>query len=191
MGIWSLADSYLRCAGMTFPQQPNESTPLGHWLRKLLRACIASRILPGSGYFVKTTATGTILEIRPGGGGSSKPQPHRFKSMGTDHLICRTWDGTNQGTTDVLIAKPPTLWFSVASKVLRGTTITYSAYSLTGQSRTSTSASKTETELITPSYETDDIIWAVSGKTFVSTGTPPTELTLCDDNRGSRAWMAQ
>ncbi len=173
---------------MTFPAPTNENTPGGHWLRKLLRACIASRLLPGNGYFVKVTPTGTILEIRPGGGGSSKPQPHRFKSMGADHIVCRTWDGTTEGSTDVNIAKPPALWFSVASETLRGTPITYTAYNTTNQSRTATRASGSETQLITRAYEVNDIIWAISCKTFVTVAS--VELTLQDNNVNARAWMA-
>ncbi len=176
---------------MTFPAPTNENTPGGHWLRKLLRACIASRVLPGNGYFVKVTPTGTILEIRTGGGGSSKAQPHRFKSMGTDHIICRTWDGITEGTTDVKIAKPPHLWFSVAAETLRTTPVTYSAYSLQNQSRQASRPSGSEIQLITRAYEVNDIIWAVQCETFMSVGQPAVKVALQDNNVAGRAWAAQ
>lgn len=58
------------------PNPPSGSRLLDGFLRKLVNAVRAQKILPGRGYRVKYTSRGIILEIdTPGGGGSSGSNP--------------------------------------------------------------------------------------------------------------------
>lgn len=180
---------------MTDPGPVNTSGAGGSWLNRLRLLVVSCRILPGLGYRVKQiTSGGTILEIiseARGGVGL-----YRYKSMQGDYLICRSWDGTNEGTVDVNIAKPDKLRASVATETLRGTVMTYSAYdnSLNGQTRHATDGTNPETQYVTPPYDSNCLIWAEPAVTLVNitAGTPPvtTAVTLLDTNRGARAWAA-
>ena len=40
------------------------------------------------------------------GGAESGIARLRVKSVQDDHLVCRTWDGTTEGTSDIKVAKP-------------------------------------------------------------------------------------
>lgn len=172
---------------METPGDAQGTDPLVPWLNKL-KACVRShRILRGNGYRVKETASGTILEIIPGAGGSSLTL-YRFKSNAADHIICRSWDGTTEGTIDVLIAKQPTIRNSVTSETLRGVPTTYSAWDLTAQTRMASVGGTIETHYITPPFNVNDLIYAMPAKTLVSAGTPAAPLTLMDTS--PRQWAS-
>ena len=49
----------------------------------------------------------------------------RIKSIALDYLVCREWNGTSEGDADFIIAKPPLLRASAASRTANGSTITY------------------------------------------------------------------
>ncbi|HOJ76396.1 MAG TPA: hypothetical protein PLL65_20955 [Phycisphaerae bacterium] len=105
----------------------------------------------------------------------------RYKSMGDNHLVCRTWNGTTEGTTDITVAKPYLLRES--------TTRTGYTYNYTGdQARTSTktSDSSTEDQVIVPEFVLNDQIWAISTDTGVTVGTTPVK--YLDLNVDARAW---
>lgn len=77
----------------------------------------------------------------------------RVKSVQDDHLVCRTWDGTTEGTYDIKVAKPPTL----RKTPYHGKTITFNGSALTfsysnGFTRTVTKGTSTETQIIVPAY---------------------------------------
>lgn len=116
--------------------------------------------------------------------------------MQGDYLVCRSWDGTNEGTTDINIAKPAELRASVATETLRGVLMTYSAYdnSLNGQTRHATDGQNPETQYVTPPYALNCLLWAVPAATLVNitTGAPPVTkaVALLDLNISSRAWAA-
>ena len=60
------------------------------------------------------------------GGGAGMEARFRFKDDLGSSLRCRTWDGTTEGTTDVFIAKQPTLRATYASAVQNGVTYSFS-----------------------------------------------------------------
>lgn len=164
------------------------------WLNSLLRACKASEIKPGRGYNVRNTPEGSFLDIDFGSGGISAKRL-RFKSSRANYIICRTWDGTTEGTTDIKVAKPAKLRNSITSEVLDGTTITYT-YTTTGSAayveRTASGASS-ETQRIVPRYILNDEIWAIGVPVGANDDTSPTPqpLTILDLNIDARAWAAQ
>lgn len=169
------------------PGEPSGQSAEKSWLRALRRFIISSRIISGVDYRVKQGSEGTTLEFLNRGGGMQL-QTYIFKSMGTDHIVCRTWDGTNQGSTDIKIAKIPDLWFSNSSEAIDGTTYNYTSYSTGAQTRVSTPTGGTaEVQVIVPRYLPDDsIIFAVSAQTFVTVDSIP--IGLLDLNLAGRAW---
>ena len=112
-------------------------------------------------------------------------QMYRYKSQASDHLVCRTWDGTTEGGGDVAIAKPHKLRNSVTSATIDGVAVTYT-YGGTFVTRTATIATIDEDQVIVPRYLVNDLIFAVdsSGGTAI-TGTLQNKIDL---NVDGRAW---
>lgn len=122
-------------------------------LRKL-KICESSTIR------VEQTSRGqmlTAVTAKPSGGSSVKQ--FRVKSVQDDYITCRSWDGTNEGSEDVKIAKPfelrKTGWHGVTVSYTLETTgatrpVTYSY--LSSVYRTATSGSTVEWEAIRPPY---------------------------------------
>src|SRR5678815_2608667 len=119
------------------PGRLSGNSPLIPWLNALRDFAISCRPQSGLNYFTKRAPSGTIYEIQPGFAGLQLSR-FRFKSMGTDHLVCRTWDGTNEGASDINIAKSPKLRFSITSETIDVLTITYSSYNTGSQTRVAT-----------------------------------------------------
>jgi hypothetical protein len=157
------------------------------WMRRLLDACRANRILPGLGYKLRETTSGTILEIVPGVGKSSPPQAYHFKEMRNDYLICRSWDGSDDGDNDIKIAKPGLLRFSLLTRTVSGIELTFSSYNLSDQTRISTKQGSPETEIIIDRYEVDDVIWGQSCATFVQ-DEDGNDVSILDLNVDGRYW---
>jgi hypothetical protein len=63
------------------------------------------------------------LKRSEGGGASIERFKVRFAE--NDFLICRTWDGTTIGATDIYVLKPEELQCSLASEAIYGVTTTY------------------------------------------------------------------
>lgn len=105
----------------------------------------------------------------------------RLKSIQADYLTCRTWDGTTEGSTDILVAKSYKLRNSIVSAVIDGVTVTY-AYPDT-VTRTATISGSNETQVIVPRYLVNDLIL---GMTVGYTGV--TAVTVIDLNLDGRAW---
>lgn len=77
----------------------------------------------------------------------------RVKSVNDDHLVCRTWDGTTEGTTDINVAKP----YVLRKTPYHGKTITFNGVALTftytnGFTRTVAKSGGSETQIIIPAY---------------------------------------
>lgn len=156
----------------------------GIWDRNYGRA---SRARSGLTVKLDRGPGGIVARAKPGrGGGSAGLKLHRFKSMGTDHLVCRTWDGTTEGSTDIKIAKPDKLRFSITAATIDTVALAYSDYDTSAQTRSASDGTSSETQVITPRYLVNDLIWAMTCTTLVTvTGTV---LTLLDLNISARAW---
>jgi hypothetical protein len=98
-----------------------------------------------------------------------------------NYLICRTWDGVTQGSTDVLVARP---------KNLRTTgNVNQRTISVTPDGG---GAAISAVESITPVYAANDEIYACepTGGTSLTNGNPPHEaVTWLDLNVDARTWM--
>lgn len=172
------------------PPRPTGSGPDAVFMQWVYDTFVMLRMQETPDASTSRTTRGFQVIPNKGGGGGISLSTYRFKSMGTNHIVCRTWNGTTEGSSDVKIAKPPEMWFSVTSETLRGETISYSSYDLVNQTRLASKPGLVfETQLITRKYEVNDIIWACAARTFVTVGSEV--LSLIDLNRGARAWMAR
>jgi hypothetical protein len=109
---------------------------------------------------------------------------YRLKSIQSEYLTCRTWNGTTEGGTDIYVAKNHKLRCSIASAVIDGVTVTYTYPLADNVSRTATITTTSEDQVIVPRYLVNDLIFAVES----SSGTGVSGKTLIDLNVDGRAW---
>ena len=137
---------------------------------------------------------GVPRQINPNAAAAS-PEVRRFKvsAIKPDYLECNTWDGVNTGTATVYVARPPRLRASEESRTFSGGTVTYSAVSATGATRTATVSGDDEPQVVVPEYVVGDEIFAVrnvTGKTGVVRTVNGDEIPVdwLDMNVDGRAW---
>ncbi len=130
---------------------------------------------------------------RKGTGNVSGPaaQQLRYKSMQDDHIVCRSWNGTTEGDTDILVAKPYYLRLSPFDGTTNasGWLLTY----INGQARTASKSGETDvSQSIDPPYAVNDLIYAIapSGGTAVTVSASPDDInvSLLDLNADARRW---
>jgi hypothetical protein len=96
---------------------------------------------------------------------------YRLKSVQDDYVTARTWDGTADGPTDVLIAKEYKVRCSLTGETIFGIAHTYTYAtgpdSLNKQ-RTNADGTHTETEIVVPPWVPDEIFYAVQVTTDVA-----------------------
>lgn len=120
--------------------------------------------------------------------GGAKVAQFIVKSVGDDHLVCRTWDGVNEGETDVMIAKP---WL-LRKTPFHGLTLNGKTYSYdSGTARNVDDGNEDEDQVIIPSYTDPSgaVIYAVRGVvggTGVVVESDP--VVWLDLNVDGRAW---
>ena len=171
------------------------------WLARLWSAVRANRLLPGLGYKLKYSSLGTLIEIEPSRGGQAANPARRYlvKSVEADYVVCRTWDGTTEGSVDVKVAKPPHLRHSLTSQVINGVTVSYGTYAISGGicTRLATAGGYADqTEMVVPVFQLasgaspDDQceIWADEPEGGTDVQVSGVELTWLDQNRDARAW---
>lgn len=117
--------------------------------------------------------------------GGAKVKRLRYKSMhsGGDVLVCRTWDGTTEGSEDIYVAKPYLLQESTEART------GYSYEYTDEQDRTSLKDedSTTEDQVIVPAYVEDDELWCVKANTGITVGSESVQ--YIDLNIDARMWM--
>ncbi len=130
--------------------------------------------------------------------GSASVQQFKIVSDGGDYWVCKTWDGTTLGSTNVNVAKPFKLRCGtgkITSELIRGVTYTYTYTAVTVGAVTgyytravSGSDGSSETDYMIPDPRANDIIYGI---TFTTT-TPISlsAVTWLDINADGRAWAA-
>jgi hypothetical protein len=173
------------------PNPPQGSSAQANWLRRIRQHSIENRVLSGRGYRTRRTTAGIILDINPGKGGTGLGL-FRFKSMQNDYLVCRSWNGTVEGTQDVYIAKPPKLRFSISTETIDGVVVAYSGYGPLTQTRNASGGGNSESQVIVPRYLVNDLIYAMPAPTLVTfvQGPKTIKVGLLDINADGRAWSA-
>ena len=134
------------------------------------------------------------LSNLPATGGSQSATRLRVKDDLGSSLRCRTWDGTTEGSSDVFVAKQPTIRNTYASAVQNGITYTFS-YTLGSADTngnhylvrtTSGSDSSSATSDIEPPFIFNDNIYA---SPIASETLDGNTCTLIDNS--PRAWAAR
>ncbi|OHD23034.1 MAG: hypothetical protein A2Y38_23360 [Spirochaetes bacterium GWB1_59_5] len=111
--------------------------------------------------------TDTSVKLIPcqfGAGGGGGLEMFRLKSVQEDYITCRTWDGTTEGTTDVFIAKNTETRFP-ASDVIAGETWSYTYVAgadALNKYRDAVSGAITESQVVTPYWLADGVIFAMA-----------------------------
>ena len=109
----------------------------------------------------------------------------RIKSEQNDFLTVRKWDGSEEGTTNILVAKPFKLRHDADNyEGVTGITTTNAS------TVEATDGTDTETWHVTPSYQVDDVIY-VNPVPFTGVESASIELKHVDSNRDGRAWAAE
>lgn len=119
-------------------------------------------------------------------------QMYKLQSVQDDYLTCRSWDGTNMGTQDILIAKDHKLRTSLQTATIYGVVHNYTYAAgpdANNKQRTNTwpGAGNTENELVTPAWLVNDIIYAMPAKTDLTVAGKKLGLL---DVRPCRQWAA-
>ena len=118
------------------------------------------------------------LEVRRAVTTGAIVKQFKIKSIDGDFLVCNSWDGTNQGTDDINIAKPYLERRTPFDGETRGSfDYTYSD----DVTRESDDSSTTEDQTITPDYIVGDVVYAVRG---VEGGTD-----VEDDDGNAVVWL--
>lgn len=169
------------------PKCPTGTSPEAQFMRWVYHTLVSLKPMDTPNAQWNRTGKGWGLRVTAPAGTGLKVATYHYKSMTTEGLSCRTWDGTTEGTQIIYIAKPPKLRYTVTSEVIDGVTVTYSAYS--GQTRHAAGSNgQSENQAIVPRYLVDDVIFAVSCYTGALEATAA--ITLLDLNIDGRAWMA-
>lgn len=183
------------------PGEPTGTSREANWLRRFRAFAVSCRLLPGVGYKLRHSTSGTILEIEPargGGGTTTSAQLYKITNVKREYLVCRTWDGTTDGTTDIYIAKPFKLRETLTGETIDNIAVAYS-YSSSGfdtylirTARATISGQVTsEKQIVVPRYLVGDKIYAMPCSAAVITasdGLSIGTITLIDINVDGRAW---
>lgn len=137
---------------------------------------------PGS---VTLSPSGRFSELITEGGRTRPLLRLRVKTIANDYLTCRTWDGTNEGSADINVARPVELRHDV--DYYPGLT---SLTTVNAQEVTATDGADTETWKVTPDYVVDGEIWATVSGPGTGVTVSGTELRWVDLNLAGRAWAA-
>lgn len=152
---------------------------------ELLQAQAAKRGSSGGGE--------KLLETGGGHGGGGHTRQFRLRAVNHDHLVCRTWNGTSEGSADILVAKP----HGLRKSPYDGKTIGGKSYAYTGfQARTVTqsSPSANENQIIIPTYQVavtnygGDLIYATQPTGGTAVTVSGVKVKWQDLNVDARAW---
>lgn len=128
-----------------------------------------------------------IRQPVPTSGGSTTQM--RYKSMGQDHIVCRTWDGLEEGSDDINVAKPFKLRRTpFDNETYNGIDYVYSS----NTERVASTDDDEETQIIHDEYVEDDIIYAtqpVGGTGVLDNGEEGEDVLWLDTNADARCWV--
>jgi hypothetical protein len=170
---------------MNLPNPTTNDNRASAWMRRLQQGVRANQLTSSGRVKVRRGTLGLSLDV-PGSGGPISTW--RFKEMSTDYIICRSWDGTTEGSTDVKIAKAPELRFSITSEVIDGDTVNYDGYDLDAQTRNASDGTTTETQVIVPRYLPDVTIIFACRANSLGKDDDDNPIGLLDLNVAGRAW---
>lgn len=162
-----------------------------------VNALLTMRVKATDGQNPKVTISrgGTVIELpkaaavtTSGGSGATRM---RVKSVQGDYLVCRLFDGTNEGAANINVAKAPDLRHSLTSQTIAGVAVTYDTYAISGSGVCTRAAHATgvvnQVEMVLPVWVCgtgpDSEIWA--DQPVGGTGVAAAPIYMVRDNR---AW---
>jgi hypothetical protein len=110
------------------PRRPQGSSAEAEYHKMVYDSVVnESKLSIVSGQRTMNTTSGKSTIVTGGRGkrSSISVQTFKIRFAEDDYLVCREWDGTTLGTSDVYIAKPRLLRCSTASKTIYGEDVTY------------------------------------------------------------------
>lgn len=121
------------------------------------------------------------------------------KSVASDYLVCRYYDGQAEGSVDVYVAKPALFRGSLASQTIGSLVVTFSGYSEDAQSKTAAASGEDdENWKVTPEWIAEQQIWAINvaavggtGVTYENANGVDVPIVWIDDNRDGRVWAVE
>jgi len=158
------------------------------WLRRLLAAVQANKLLPGIGYKLKHSTLGTTLEINPGKGGVGGTSTGAQMCLITelfeeDYFGVKLFNGVTTSGDQFNIAK------SVPSRMATGQTIEGTTFSYTyddDNHRTSNDGATDEAQVMRPQFVVQNLVFAIAADhTYVTVD--ETELLFIELNT-EREW---
>ena len=183
------------------PPLPQGTSAFHVWARRVQQALLQLRPVESPGIRVERPSRGMRLKpvVMPGsppapaGGGATR---YRVKDVEGDYLVCRTFDGTVEGSTDVLVAKPPELRHSLVAQTIENVAVSYvystRANNLDGKRVASATGFESQTEIVLPVFivanTSDGEIWADKPEGGTGVEVDDVELEWMDTNRAGRAW---
>jgi len=144
----------------------------------------------GPGVNVRRTSNGSIIKATAVQEAGVSIKQYMLKEVHGDYLMCHSWDGENEGETDIFVAKP----FRLRREPFDQQTITFDDYAATfsytdGTRRTATIDGIDEEQIIVPHYVPDlDIIYAVNCDDLNIETIDEEQVSLLDINADGRAW---
>ena len=138
------------------------------------------------------TSRGIFAHAKASKGGNASTFRGKLKSLDDDFVTCHSWDGTTEGSTDVLVLKSPKLFVSLVSANVMDEGHSYSyednldGDEINNITRTDTLTSgprsgKTEDQRVEPPWVKDDEIFAIS--------IDPVTVTKADDTTVTVSWL--
>src|SRR5438552_15923557 len=142
-------------------------------LSRTLRALTNPQIVRGEKDEAVLTDSNFVLTLArsaDGSGSGSVARMYRLKSVQDDYVTVRSWNGADEGSQDIQLAKEYKLRCSLTGETIFGITHTYSYAtgpdSLNKQ-RTNNDGTNTETEIIVPPWTLNEIVFALPVRTDV------------------------
>lgn len=159
------------------PGRLGGDSALVRWLNQLRDAVEAYRVNFVLGGRLTSGGAGTLLKIDPQRG-PQIPYLMRLKSVEDDYVVCRTWDGTNESSGDIPVAKPWKLRTSLTTESKYGVDHYYtygtgpSGLNLlrTDKWPDAGGSGGSEDQLVTPGWEVDQEIEVYFGPTTAVDG---------------------
>ena len=162
-------------------------------LVKVLNAFLNLKLIRGESDSFEISESNAILKLKSGDGTGgttlsmfklATPTAERQKVVEDDYVICRTWDGTTLGDTDVKVSKDYALRCSLTGETVMGVEYdyTYAADSEDastypqGKVRTVTDPDNfTEDQRVIRPWVPGEVIWAAKCSTGVTVDSVPVE----------------
>lgn len=164
------------------------------WKRSVEERLRALRVVESAGMAVQRTGRGIVLTPTAVSVGKGSPPSipvsmFRVKEVSREFIICKTWDGEEDGEDDVLIAKPFKLRNSNTSADIGLTRITYVYNETNPQQRTASTNVDSEIQIVIPRFLLNDVIYATVCKGNNS-GVKNVDVPIkwLDINADGRAW---